>query len=352
MTQESPPAGGAAGPGAPPAEASRHAGAVGGRYWDAARERMPVHDLGRTQIRRLRRALRRAYDDVPFYRRKLDGSGVAPERIDCHGEAQDLPFTTPAEVLAQYPFGLLAVPRERIVCVHAEQSGDGIIAVAHTREDLEIHNELTARALTAGGLRRGDLLSVCDAAGVTKLSVALAAERLGATVLTDVPADAGRRLTLVRDLGVTALVSGWPQALDLAGAAADLGLDPDRLPLRVVFCGYGRCDDWIGHRVGTALGVAALGSRCLPAVAAPSFAYACLAGEGMHINEDHFLAEVVDPRSLATLPEREVGELVVTTLSHTAMPLIRYRTGLTCSLIYEPCACGRTFSRMTTSWIR
>jgi phenylacetate-CoA ligase len=323
---------------------------VGGLHWQAEAETLPTRELGELQLARLRATLQLAYDNVPFYRRKLDEAGIAPGDVDCHGRAQDLPFTTKIDLRDHYPFGMFAVPRDEIVRVHASSGTTGNpTVVGYVRSDIELWGDLIARTLAAGGIGPGDLLQNAYGYGLFTggLGLHFGGERLGCTVLPISGGNTERQLKLMRDFGATAIACTPSYALYLAEAARDHGLGPDDLPLRVGFHGAEPWSNEMRAQIEHGLGIDALDIYGLSEMGGPGVAFECRCKAGMHVNEDHYLAEIVDPQSLAALPEGEVGELVITTLSRRAQPLIRYRTRDLCSLIYEPCECGRTFARMT-----
>jgi phenylacetate-CoA ligase len=322
----------------------------GGWYWQPQAECMSLEQLRDTQMMRLRATLRNAYDNVPFYRKKLDEAGIAPDAIHCHGDACDLPFTTKIDLRDHYPFGMFAVPRDQIVRVHASSGTTGNpTVVGYTRQDIELWKDLIARTLAAGGVRPGDMVQNAYGYGLFTggLGVHNGIEHLGAAVLPISGGNTERQIKLMRDFGVTAITCTPSYALFLADAARDRGLTPDDLPVRVGFHGAEPWTNEMRAQLEAKMGIDALDIYGLSEMGGPGVSYECLCKGGMHINEDHYLAEIVDPQTLQTLPEGQVGELVITTLSRTAQPLIRYRTRDLCSLIYEPCECGRTFARMT-----
>jgi len=323
---------------------------AGGLHWQQAAETMPTEQLRDTQMARLRATLRNAYDNVPLYRRRLDEAGIAPDDVTCHGAACDLPFTTKVDLRDHYPFGMFAVPREQLVRVHASSGTTGNpTTVGYTAGDVELWADLIARTLAAGGMRPGDMLQNAYGYGLFTggLGLHYGCERLGATVLPISGGNTDRQLKLMRDFGVTAVACTPSYALYLAEAARERGLRPDDLPIRV---GYHGAEPWTNEmrlQIEAGLGIDALDIYGLSEMGGPGVSFECRRKAGMHVNEDHYLVEIVDPESLEPVPEGTVGELVVTTLSRVAQPLIRYRTRDLCSLIYEPCECGRTFARMT-----
>ena len=323
---------------------------LGGWYWQPAAERMSIDELRETQLTRLRDTLQHAYDHVPFYRRKLDEAGIAPGDIACHGEVADLPFTTKIDMRDHYPFGMLAVPRDQIVRVHASSGTTGNpTVVGYTREDIELWKNLVARMLAAGGVCPGDMVQVAFGYGLFTggLGLHYGAEHLGAAVLPISGGNTERQIKLMRDFGVTALACTPSYALFLADAARDRGFGLGDLPVRVGFHGAEPWTNEMRSQLEAKMGIDALDIYGLSEMGGPGVSHECLCKVGMHINEDHYLAEIVDPETLEPLPEGQVGELVITTLSRTAQPLIRYRTRDLSSLIYAPCECGRSFARMT-----
>ena len=323
---------------------------VGGFHWQQGAETLPTPRLGELQIERLRATLRNAYDHVPFYRQKLDEAGIKPEDVGCHGDLADLPFTTKIDLRDHYPFGMFARPREEIVRVHASSGTTGNpTTVGYTRGDIDRWADLIARTLAAGGVRPGDLLQNAYGYGLFTggLGLHYGAERLGCTVVPISGGNTDRQIKIMRDFGATALACTPSYAMYLADAARDRGLRPEDLPLRVGFHGAEPWTNEMRALIEAGLGIAALDIYGLSEMGGPGVAFECLCKAGMHVNEDHYLVEIVDPETLQPLPEGEVGELVVTTLTREAQPLIRYRTRDLCSLIYEPCECGRTTARMT-----
>jgi phenylacetate-CoA ligase len=326
------------------------ADAAGGLYWDPAAETMPTAQLGDLQMERLRATLRNAFANVPFYGKKLDAAGVAVDDVRCHGDLADLPFTTKTDLRDHYPFGMFARPRDQVVRVHASSGTTGNpTTVGYTRGDVALWCELIARTLAAGGVAPGDLLQNAFGYGLFTGGLGLhgGAELLGCTVVPISGGNTERQLKIMRDFGATALSCTPSYAMYLADAARDRGLRPSDLPVRVGFFGAEPWTNELRLQIEAGLGIDALDIYGLSEMGGPGVAYECLCKAGMHVNEDHYLAEIVDPETLRPLPEGEVGELVFTTLSREAQPLIRYRTRDLCSLTSEPCACGRTSARMT-----
>ena len=324
--------------------------AAGGLYWQPAAETLPTAQLGELQMERLRATLRNAYDNIPFYRRKLDEAGVSPDGVSCHGDVADLPFTTKIDLRDHYPFGMFARPRDQIVRVHASSGTTGNpTTVGYTRADIATWGDLIARTLAAGGVKPGDLLQNAYGYGLFTGGRGLhfGAEHLGCTVVPISGGNTERQLKIMRDFGATALACTPSYAMYLGDAARDRGLRPDDLPIRVGFHGAEPWTNELRLQIEAALGIDALDIYGLSEMGGPGVAFECLCKSGMHINEDHYMAEIIDPETLRPLPEGDVGELGFTTLSRQAQPLIRYRTRDLCSLASEPCACGRTSARMS-----
>ncbi len=323
---------------------------VGGLLWEPAAESLPTAQLGELQIERLRAMLENAYANVPFCRKRLDEAGLKPGDVGCHGDVAGLPFTTKIDLRDHYPFGMFARPRDQIVRVHASSGTTGNpTTVGYTRADLDTWGDLIARTLAAGGVKPGDLLQNAYGYGLFTggLGLHFGAERLGCTVVPISGGNTERQLKIMRDFGATALSCTPSYAMYLGDAARDRGLRPEDLPIRVGFHGAEPWTNELRLQIEAGLGIDALDIYGLSEMGGPGVAFECLCKKGMHINEDHYLAEIIDPETLRPLPEGEIGELVFTTLSREAQPLIRYRTRDLCSLTSEPCACGRTSARMS-----
>lgn len=323
---------------------------VGGLMWEPSAETMPREALLAVQMERLRAVLENARANVPFYRKLLAEAGVEPGDIVTHADVARLPFTTKSDLRDHYPFGMFARPRAEIVRVHASSGTTGNpTTVGYTREDIELWGDLIARTLAAGGIKPGDLLQNAYGYGLFTggLGLHFGAERLGCTVVPISGGNTERQLKIMRDFGATALSCTPSYAMFLGDAARDRGLRPEDLPIRVGFHGAEPWTNELRLQIEAALGIDALDIYGLSEMGGPGVAFECLCKAGMHVNEDHYLAEIIDPDNLEPLPHGEVGELVFTTLSRQAQPLIRYRTRDLCSFDSTPCACGRTLLRMT-----
>ncbi len=327
-----------------------HPDQSGGLLWEPGAETMPRAELMALQMERLRCVLENACENVPFYRKSLAAAGIVPGDVEAHGDVTRLPFTTKTDLRDHYPFGMFARPRSEIVRVHASSGTTGNpTTVGYTRSDIDVWGDLIARTLAAGGIKPGDLLQNAYGYGLFTggLGLHFGAERLGCTVVPISGGNTERQLKIMRDFGATALSCTPSYAMFLGDAARDRGLRPEDLPIRVGFHGAEPWTNELRVQIEAALGIDALDIYGLSEMGGPGVAFECLCKTGMHVNEDHYLAEIIDPDTLQPLAHGEVGELVFTTLSRQAQPLIRYRTRDLCTLDSTPCACGRTSLRMT-----
>ncbi len=312
-------------------------------------ERIPREELELIQLARLREVARRVYDRVPFYRERLDGVGVKPESIRSLEDVRRLPFTQKADLRDHYPFGLLAVPLREVVRLHASSGTTGKpIVAAYTRGDLEVWTEVMARTLAAGGVGPDDVVQNAYGYGLFTggLGFHYGAERLGATVIPLSGGFTERQLMALQDFGSTVLCCTPSYSLHLAEALAEAGIMPEKLRLRAGFFGAEPWTEPMRDQIEARLGLTALNVYGLSEVIGPGVAVECLEKNGMHVHEDHFLVEVIDPKTLAPLLPGSPGELVFTTLTKEALPLLRYRTRDLSVVFSEGCPCGRTLRRI------
>lgn len=315
------------------------------------KETLPREDIEALQLRRLQDLCSRVYANVPFYRKRFDESGIKPGDIKSLADLKNLPFTEKQDLRNYYPFGLFAVPRDNIVRLHASSGTTGkAVVVGYTARDLHNWAELAGRSLSAAGVNQTDIVHVAYGYGLFTggLGAHGGAERIGATV---VPASGGatrRQAYLLRDFGATALCCTPSYALHLWEAGQEVGIDFRDLPLRTGVFGAEPWTEEMRQDIERKMGINALNIYGLSEVMGPGVAMECLESKcGMHLWEDHFLPEIIDPVTGEQLPEGEVGELVITTLTKEGIPLIRYRTRDLTSLDYTPCRCGRTHVRLT-----
>lgn len=310
---------------------------------------MRIGEREKQQTERLRAILRRAYKNVPYYKKRFDEYKVKPGDIRSLKDISKLPFTTKADLREGYPFGLFAVPRKEIVEVHTSSGTTGKPTVSgYTRKDIDIWGEVVARALTMCGATKEDIIQNGYGYGLFTggLGIHYGAQRIGATV---VPVSAGqtkRHLDIMQDFGSTILTCTPSYALYLTEAVAEAGINIKKLKLKAGCFGAEMWTDRMRDEIEKRFHVLALNIYGLTEIIGPGVAQECDQKNGLHIFEDHFYAEVVSPDTLEPLPEGEKGELVITTLTRDGMPMIRFRTRDITTLRREPCKCGRTLVRM------
>ncbi len=317
--------------------------------WDREHECMDRESLERLQLSRLQQLIKRVYHRVPHYRQALDDRDIKPEDIKSLDDLKHLPFTGKEDLRRNYPYGLFAAPMAEVVRVHASSGTTGKpTVVGYTQRDIATWAELIARIVSQAGVTNADVAQVCFSYGLFTGAFGLhyGLERVGATV---VPASAGntaKQIMLMQDFGTTALISPPSYALYLAEAAREEGIDPRELKLKVGLFGGEPWTENMGHQIESLWGIKATDNYGLSEVIGPGVSGECLEGAGLHISEDHFLVEVIDPETEEPLPYGEKGELVFTTLTKEAFPVLRYRTRDLAILNPEKCACGRTSARM------
>lgn len=319
-------------------------------YWEEEMETLPRVGLESIQLRRLQHLVARVYRTVEPYRRKMDAAGVKPDDIKTLADLARLPFTVKQDLRDNYPFGLFTVPLEEVVRVHASSGTTGKpTVVGYTANDIKTWSNVMARALCCAGATKGDM--VHNAYGYGLFTGGLGAhygiERLGATVIPVSGGNSKRQINIMKDFGSTVLLSTPSYALNLAEAMDSMDIDPKSLSLRVGIFGAEPWSENMREEVERKLNLKATDIYGLSEVMGPGVAQECLhTTRGMHIFEDHFLPEIIDPDTGEVLPPGEKGELVFTTLTKEAFPIIRYRTRDISRLYYESCECGRTLVRM------
>jgi phenylacetate-CoA ligase len=318
-------------------------------FWNDTIESMPVADLKKLQLKNLKETVAWAYEQVPFYRRKLDELNVHPNDIQHLEDVAKLPFTVKNDLRDNYPFGLCAVPLKDVVRVHASSGTTGKpITGPYTESDLENWSECMARNLFSAGVREDDMVQNAYGYGLFTGGFGFhqGASKLKCTV---VPTSSGlteRQITLMKDFNATVLFSTPSYALTIAERAEELKVDIRSLPLRVGVFGAEPWTIAMRNEIEERMGIKAMEAYGLTELSGPGVAFDCIEQNGLHINEDHFLAEVVDPVTFEPLPLGEKGELVFTSLQKKAMPILRYRTKDITRFIKEPCSCGRTLLKM------
>ena len=311
-------------------------------------ETLPREDLEALQLRRLRDLCNRVYANVPFYRKRFDEIGITPADIKTLADLRLLPFTEKQDMRNHYPYGLFAVPRENIVRLHASSGTTGkAVVVGYTARDLENWAELAARSLSAAGVNRTDIVHVAYGYGLFTGGFGLngGSQKLGCLTLPMSSGNTDRQLQFMEDLGSTILCCTPSYAAYLAESIHERGLQ-DKIHLKAGIFGAEAWSEQMRQDIQKSLGIKAYDIYGLTELSGPGVAYECSAQTGMHINEDHFIAEIIDPDTGEVLPEGTQGELVFTSITKQAFPLLRYRTRDICILRREACPCGRTHIKM------
>lgn len=317
--------------------------------WNRHFECMDRNELKAVQSERLRETVERVYFNVPYYRNKMQEAGLGPESIRSTDDLHKLPFTTKQDLRDNYPFNLFAVPMSEIVRVHASSGTTGKpTVVGYTRKDIATWSEVMARTLTCAGANRNDFIHIAYGYGLFTggLGLHYGGEKIGASVIPVSGGNTIRQLQLLVDFGSTVLACTPSYALFLAEAIEEAGLRREDLKLRVGVFGAEPWTENMRREIEEKLRIKAIDIYGLSEVIGPGVASECLVQEGLHISEDHFYPEIIDPLTLEVLPEGKTGELVFTTITKEGLPLIRYRTRDLTRLKYERCRCGRTMVRM------
>ena len=317
--------------------------------WNPEYESMDRAALSELQLRRLQSTVAWVYERVPYYRQALDSAGIKPKDVRSLADVRSLPFTDKTALRDTYPFGMFAVPMEQVVRVHSSSGTTGKpIVVGYTKGDLNSWTELTARVASAAGVTARDRVQMAFLYGMFTggWGMHYGVERVGATVFPAGSGNTERQLLMLQDFGTTVLVGTPSYALYLAEAAEKQGLDIRSLPLRVGLFGGEPSGEGMRDEIERRLGILATDNYGLSEVMGPGVSGECEHQCGLHLNEDHFLFELVDPVSGEPVPDGEEGELVITTLTKEAFPVLRYRTHDLTSIDDAPCACGRTLARM------
>jgi phenylacetate-CoA ligase len=318
------------------------------RFWDAAAETMPRHELERLQVARARACVARLKaSGAEFYRGRL--AGVSPDDLRSMDDLARLPLTTKDDLREHYPFGLLAVPSRDLVRIHASSGTTGKpTVVAYTRADLGVWATVLARGLVAGGLTSADVFQNAYGYGLFTGGLGFhdAASLVGAAVVPTSSGNTPRQVMLLRDFAVTALAATPSYAINVAEVAAAEGIDLKALPLRAAFVGAEPMSQAMQAEIEERMGVRVYEQYGLSEIIGPGVASACEAQQGLHIWEDHFIPEIIHPDSGERLPEGEIGELVLTAATKEALPVLRYRTRDRTWLTRERCGCGRTMARI------
>lgn len=317
--------------------------------WNEKIECASRDEMSAIQSERLRRTVQRIYHNVPAYRKKMQEIGILPGDVRSVEDLKNLPFTNKTDLRDNYPFGLFTVPMSEIVRLHASSGTTGKpTVVGYTRNDLNMWAEVVTRTLCMAGVTRNDVVQVAYGYGLFTggLGMHYGTENLGATVIPISGGNTQKQIQLMQDFGSTVIACTPSYALYLAEVMQEMGIDPASLQLRVGIFGAEPWSENMRKEIESKLKLRAIDIYGLSEVIGPGVSCECEHQAGMHINEDHFIPEIIDPETLQPVPEGQIGELVFTTVTKEGIPIIRYRTRDLTRLIYDKCACGRTLVRM------
>ena len=317
--------------------------------WDSYHETMPREALEQLQLERLQATLNRAYKNVTCYRNKFNEFGISPEDISSLSDLSKLPFTTKEDLRLNYPYGMFAVPLREVVRIHSSSGTTGKpTVVGYTKNDLKMWSNLVARFMTSAGVTHDDVVQIAFGYGLFTGAFGLhyGTEALGAAVIPMGGGNTDKQIMIMQDYKTTALVCTPSYAITIADRMEKLGLGPKSLSLKVGLFGGVPWSESMRNEIEAGLMLRATDNYGLAEMIGPGVAGECPCTCGMHISEDSFIAEIIDPETCQVLPAGSVGELVITTISKEALPMIRYRTRDITSLDYSRCDCGRTLVRM------
>ena len=320
------------------------------KYYQPEAETMPREQLRALQGEKLVRQVRHIYDHVPFYRQRMDEAGVSPDDIHGMDDLRKLPFITKADLRDHYPEGILAVPKSRVVRIHSTSGTTGRRVIAYyTQHDLDLWEDCCTRALVAAGAGPEDICQIAYGYGLFTGGAGVngASHKLGCMTIPMSSGNTERQLQFMKDLGTTVLCCTPSYACYLAESMKNLGISPDELQLKAGIFGAEPWTEEMRREIEKTLHIKAYDIYGLTELSGPGVAFECEAQQGMHVNEDHFAVETVDPDTLQPVPAGTPGEIIFTSLDKEAFPMIRYRTRDIGILSETPCSCGRTFLRMT-----
>ncbi len=321
-----------------------------GAIWDDKFECIPRREIEQLQIERLQATVNRAARNVSFYGKQFEDLGIYPEDIQSLQDLQRLPFTQKEDLRDGYPYEFFAVPLREVVRIHQSSGTTGRpTVVGYSANDLQHWTNLVARNLVAAGVTKDDVVQIFFGYGVFTAGFGFhyGAEAVGASVIPVSHTDSRRQVEMMRDYRTTVIIGTPHYALRIAAAAQEMNVDPHSLSLRIGLFGAEVWEERVREEIESSLLIEAFDVYGLAEIGGPGVSYECECRCGLHISEDHYLVEVINPETGEVLPPGEEGELVFTTLNKEAMPLLRYRSGDLSRLDLEPCACGRTLARMS-----
>lgn len=318
-------------------------------FFDSKIEQMGREEMRALQLERLKKIVKYAYERVPFYKKKFDEIGLKPEDIKTLDDISKIPYTTKTDLRDNYPYGLLAVPMDDIVRVHASSGTSGKpTVVAYTKNDLEMWSDCVARLIVAAGGKKSDVVQISFGYGLFTGALGLHQgwEKVGASVIPASSGNTERQVMLMKDLGATALVATPSYGLYISEVMEKMGIKKEDLKLRIGLFGSEASSPEMHKELQDKLGVFPTDNYGLSEIIGPGVSGECEYKCGMHINEDHFYPEIIDRETLMPVADGEWGELVITTLTKEGLPMLRYRTKDITRLITDKCKCGRTTTRM------
>lgn len=318
-------------------------------YWNKTIETMEYPGMRQLQTKRVTAVIEYMYRQVPFYRERMQQQGLLPEDITSLEDLSKFPFTEKQDMRDNYPYGLFAVPPSEIVRIHSSSGTTGkATVVGYTKRDLGIWSEVMARSFTAAGVTNKSFIQIAYGYGLFTggLGMHYGAELVGASVIPVSSGNTARQISLMMDFGTTALACTPSYALHIADTMKEMGIDPKSTGLKVGILGAEPWSDGMRQEVENQLNIKAIDIYGLSEIIGPGVACECNMQQGLHINEDHFYPEIINPKTGEVLADGEKGELVITTLTKEGMPMIRYRTRDLTVLNRSSCPCGRTLVRM------
>lgn len=318
-------------------------------FYNKEMETMPRKELEKLQLEKLKKLAVYCYENVKLYKDKFDAVKLDPYKIKTLSDIQYIPYTTKADFRDNYPFNMFAVPMKKIIRLHASSGTTGKpTVVGYTKNDVEMWSECMARLVAAAGATDEDIVQICFGYGLFTGALGLhyGLEKLGATVIPSSSGNTEKQVMLMKDFGTTALVATPSYALRIGEVIEEMGIAPEDIKLRLGLFGSEGCTPEMRAQIESKLHLFATDNYGMSELIGPGVSGECTERCGMHFCEDHFLPEIINPETGEVLPEGENGELVITTLSKEALPVLRYRTRDLTSITYEPCKCGRTTARM------
>ena len=321
-----------------------------GKYWNEEIECMPREQMKKLQDERLAAQVKHVWDNVPYYRKMMEEKGVTPDDIKSTDDLHKLPFLTKADLREAYPYGLLAKPLDECVRIHSTSGTTGKRVVAfYTQHDIDLWDDCCARAITAAGGTKSDVCHIAYGFGLFTGGAGLngGSHKVGCLTLPMSSGNTERQIQFMQDLGSTILCCTPSYAAYIGETLKEMGLTPDDIKLKAGIFGAEPWTEEMRREIEKSLGIKAYDIYGLTETSGPGVAFECEAQQGMHINEDNFIAEIIDPDTGEVLPEGSKGELVFTSITKEAFPLLRYRTRDICILSREKCSCGRTLGKMT-----